>query len=337
MKAQTCPIWGTDAEYSETSGDFSEINSARAGGRFEISGSALAQIQNWGEERNPERAALSQAILEANILGSHLRIGSNDLEYGASLIRPRKYKENLMLLLRSAAYVAPEMGQYFYQSALQPKINMNFCVAIAWEQPTLTNVFVSRLLTYFQRGEEVGFFDANNGAYKVSFAGYEIVEELGVSSKQTETVFVAMWFGSDETNAYFEYAVKPAIEAAGYRCVRIDQEHYNERIDEQILAEIRNARAVFVDITCGLAKPDGWSASDSVGAPRGGVYFEAGFAAGLDKPIIWSVQQSIAEVENVVHFDVRQYNQIRWGDDHSENKEFLQARVEATLGRGPNW
>lgn len=49
---------------------------------------------------------------------------------------------------------------------------------------------------------------------------------------------------------------------------------------------------------------------------------------------IWGTQ---ADIENVSHFDVRQYNQIRWNEKSLEEaKKEIHLRIEATLGQGPH-
>ena len=83
-----------------------------------------------------------------------------------------------------------------------------------------------------------------------------------------------------------------------------------------------------------ISNPIEWSNSETVGSPRGGVFYEAGFAKVLGLPVIWMVKSEIAEIENVTHFDIRQYNQIRWTEDFEDARIRLQNRIEATLGRG---
>lgn len=57
-----------------------------------------------------------------------------------------------------------------------------------------------------------------------------------------------MWF--DETvNDAFENGLKSGIEETGYRAVRIDRQEHNNRIDDEIIAEIRRSRFVAADFT----------------------------------------------------------------------------------------
>ena len=60
-------------------------------------------------------------------------------------------------------------------------------------------------------------------------------------------------------------SIETAISGAGYKPVRIDKHQHNNRIDDEIVAAIRQSRFVVADFT----------------QQRGGVYFEAGLAMGL--------------------------------------------------------
>jgi len=121
----------------------------------------------------------------------------------------------------------------------------------------------------------------------------------------SRTAFVAMWFGTEVDDAY-ERGIKPAIEEVGYAPMRIDRKDHANRIDDEIVAEIRQARFLVCDFTCGLLKD---SEGKDTAIARGGVYYEAGLAHGLDTPVIWTCREDLIDH---VHFDVRQYNFILW-------------------------
>ena len=106
-----------------------------------------------------------------------------------------------------------------------------------------------------------------------------------------------------EMTAAWEIGIRPAIERAQYRPMRIDAQPTIDRIDVQIMAEIRRSHLVVADVT--LQRP--------------GVYFEAGYAIGLGIPVYWCVRRD--ELEKV-HFDTRQYNHIVW-----ESPDDLQAKL----------
>ena len=119
----------------------------------------------------------------------------------------------------------------------------------------------------------------------------------------------------------WEDAIKPGIEEAGYEAVRIDRKEHVNKIDDEIIAELRRARFVVADFTHGDA------------GPRGGVYYEAGFAHGRDIPVIFSCRKDAIEK---VHFDTRQYNHIVWeAEKLDEFRDRLTKRICAVIGDGP--
>jgi len=120
-----------------------------------------------------------------------------------------------------------------------------------------------------------------------------------------------------ELNEFFRDGMRAGIRAAGYEELRIDRTEFNDKIDDEIIAAIRQTKFLVADFTNN----------------RGGVYYEAGFAKGLGREVIWSVRKDHLPK---VHFDTRQYNFIRWeASDLPAFAKALQKRIEATIGRGP--
>src|SRR5205085_48812 len=115
--------------------------------------------------------------------------------------------------------------------------------------------------------------------------GFKLLEDAETGGAPTIQAFVAMWF-SNPTEAIYEDAIAPAIVAAGFKPFRIDKKEHTNKIDDEIIAEIRRSRFVVADFTCGLFEANGEIRSE----PRGGVYYEAGFAQGLRTPVIWTVR-----------------------------------------------
>lgn len=250
--------------------------------------------------------------------------------------------ERFNLLMKTFKWLFPEIGDN-----IKWHLYDEIAAAMGW---TIGNEMTDRSLfaldpqlkTYLETAIDEGYirYDGDslenaNSTY-LTLKGHQYIESLGHQLSDSDQIFVAMWF-NDTTRQLYEAAIKPAIEQAGYKVMRIDDKSHNEKICDEIIAEIRKSKAIIADMTCGLAKPESWSEEDIVGAPRGGVFYEAGFAHGLGIPVIWTVNQEIADIENVSHFDVRQYNQIRWTEENLEEakKEILN-RIEATLGQGPH-
>ncbi len=139
---------------------------------------------------------------------------------------------------------------------------------------------------------------------------HEIVENLRKEEVGNKRAFVAMWF-DESMNDYYEDGIKKAIEDAGYIPVRIDLQDFNEKICDEIIAEIKRCKFLVSDFS----------------GQRGGVYFEAGFAKGLGRPTIFTVKKD--DVKKL-HFDTRQYNHIVYTSPEDLHKK-LYNRICATI------
>ena len=155
-----------------------------------------------------------------------------------------------------------------------------------------------------------GWLKGRLGGYKITVDGYEHVKQQG-KKKDLSQCFVAMWF-DDSLDSAYEEGIKRAVEECGYKPVRIDQKEDVNKIDDEIIAEIRRSRFVVADFTHG---DDG---------ARGSVYYEAGFAHALGLPVIFSCQK---DLEKLLHFDTRQYPHILW-----EKPEDLYTQLREKIG-----
>jgi len=182
-------------------------------------------------------------------------------------------------------------------------------------------------LVFAENGKELNFLlgqlevrrliqrDFMTGSVLVTADGYEGIEELDAASyKSTRNAFVAMWFAKLRDSIYNE-AIEPAIREAGYQAIRIDRKEHVNRIDDEIVAQLRQSRFLVADFT----------------GQRAGVYYEAGFMHGLGRKVFWMVEKQ--ELEKA-HFDVRQYNFIDY-ESPADAKSRLFYRIMAVEGKGP--
>ena len=141
--------------------------------------------------------------------------------------------------------------------------------------------------------------------------GYERLTNLSDPNSGAKQAFVAMWF-DPSVNSLFEKGIKLGIESAGYKAVRIDHKHHNNKIDDEIIAEIKRSRFLVADFTANFDVSNDTHENDKVGkGARGGVYYEAGFAHGLGLPVIFCCREDLVKL---LHFDIRQYNCLIWTD-----------------------
>ena len=118
--------------------------------------------------------------------------------------------------------------------------------------------------------------------------------------------------------AVLRQGLEAGIIAAGYAPVfQEDQQHAN-KIDDQILVNIRRSRFVVVDAT----------------GRNPNVMFEAGFALGLGKTVLWTCQDEDHQ-DAKYPFDIRQYKRIPWqfGQEAKLAQE-LRFAIENVVGRG---
>ena len=154
--------------------------------------------------------------------------------------------------------------------------------------------------------------------FEITVNGHAHVYDIAQATDPAQ-VFVAMWFGN-EVKSLYDNGIKPAVEAAGYEAMRIDQKLDVDKIDDAIIAEIRRSRFIVADFTHG----------DS--GARGGVYYEAGFAYGLGKPVIFTCREDLV---GEIHFDTRQYNHVLWKEPE-DLVTTLRDRIVGRIGEGPN-
>lgn len=169
-----------------------------------------------------------------------------------------------------------------------------------------------------------GVFDASssddpNGmmfdALVVEPRGWQRIKELRDVSAFSNQCFIAMPFESSLRPVYDE-AIRPAIKNAGYEPYRVDDEEHINRIDDQIMAEIKRSRLLVADLTGNNAN----------------VSFEAGFALGLGIPVVWTAEE---EDRKKLKLDYRQYNCLGWKKDDFEGfVKRLAYRIENACGPG---
>jgi len=304
-----CPICLGNNDSRASHGDGQRIVCPRCGD-FSISRTAL-EVWNAGQQYTPRQVANASAWLHENPgTALHSRNLQDILELTTPPVGERA--EKLIVEVERMSKFIGDTVEIPYDDFTGRK-----WLSVSWSQGweeldyLLKNYLCERAYWLNEIARSNGGFHAC-----ITPAGYEFLEKRRQGKGNGDQGFCAMWFNEEVTTIWTD-AISPAIAAAGYRPVRIDLVQHNNRIDDEILAQIRRSRFVIADFT----------------GQRGGVYFEAGFALGLNLPVIWAVREdSLADV----HFDNRQYNFLQWRlDDLPAFRKALQNRIEATLGRGP--
>lgn len=255
---------------------------------------------------------LSGQALSAHELGSPLNLTSgNYREIAGQAAVPATYSEYIDRFLLRVAGLCPLPGESV--EAVPDRI----AAPLFLPTPALVNLagqLAAETLLQFKPEQPNSTF-----RFGILPNGWKRVDELQRPGPRGGVPFVAMAF-SDELKPIYEQAIKPALVASGYtppfRVDDVEHEHrfgsddYTPKIDDRIIAGIRRARFIVVDIT----------------DPRPAVLFEAGFAEGLGTPIVWTCRED--EWERVKVFDTRQLPHLLW-KDAPDLEAKLRARVEA--------
>lgn len=270
-------------------------------GKFEIDGLVALGLET---KDDPEKTAkLSGWVREENNFNAPPKLTDDTLKRALSFPLPTTMERAEKLLLE-ATRGQKNLGITF--EFTEPRF-----LAASYSNTTNDVEFFIRLLErrgWIGRGSSLS-------VVHVSGEGYIHLDEMARKSVDSSQGFIAMWFDEDFKASCVE-GFRSGIKNAGYKARLVSDVEHVGKIDDEIIAQIRQSRFVVADFT----------------GHRGGVYFEAGFALGLDLPVIWTCREN--EIDEL-HFDIRQYNTITW-NTLDELADRLQKRIEALIGVGPN-
>jgi len=322
-----CIIWpSSPAEHHSVQGNQTKRlvkSSARACTNYIISRDVALDLFN---ELNTgqSRARLTTQLLNANLRGNPEPEVTYDMIQLAKDARPLPANERAERLLRHIVDLNPDIAvpatlvrELDYHEA--PRFPLSFS-AMAWSESTTMDE-VEFLLDYL-RGQEYATLERNNQLTRVTVTvqGHAHVADQSTSANSSQA-FVAMWF-DNSMDAVYNQAIAPAIQGAGYEPYRIDRDNFLNKIDDEIIAQIRQSKFIVADFT-----------HDTKGSVRGSVYYEAGFAHGLGIPVIFTAHEDAH-----LHFDTRQFPHILWKpNDLNTLRQGLTNRILALpeLGPGP--
>jgi hypothetical protein len=107
--------------------------------------------------------------------------------------------------------------------------------------------------------------------------GWQLAERIRTTKKVGDQAFVAMWFHRGMDAVYAE-GLEPALRSCGYIPYRVDRAAHQNKIDDEIIANIRKSRLIVADLT----------------GVRPNVFYEAGFAHGLGIDFVLTCNDSWA-------------------------------------------
>lgn len=322
-----CIIWPSHpGVHTVVQGDTTKkriTSSPRAGTDYVISKVVALNLFNELNTKQ-DRARLTTILLNANLRGNPEPEVTSDMVQLAKSSQPLRANERAERLLRHIVETNPDIGVHatLIRDLGNPEAS-RFPIsysALAWSESTTIDE-VEFLLDYLRNREYVTIKHYNDvSRVTVTVQGHAHIADQSTPSNSSQA-FVAMWF-DDSMDAVYHHAIAPAIQAAGYEPYRIDRGNFLNKIDDEIIAQIRQSRFIVADFT-----------HDPNGSVRGSVYYEAGFAYGLGTPCVFTARNDAH-----LHFDTRQFPHILWKPNAlNALKHELTYRIRALpeLGPGP--
>ena len=299
-----CPIW---PDYpADHLGDIDNkaiwhVDSPRAGGRFGITGMAAKRLRDDSSIDARAKARLTTRLIDhRKRTGRPLRVDQTLVKESMSG-RDLEVSERVHRLLECLVESSRSIGQ---EVCLLdgPRVGIGAAAtrgapyALACSESTTDDElkFLCDELVRKQWVRTTRLPTDSTYCVEVTGQGYEAFRKPDLPDSRQ--AFVAMWLNKSMDDVY-DNGFRPAIEDAGYKAVRIDRQPNVDKIDDAIMAAIRQSRFVLADFTHGDA------------GVRGSVYFEVGFARGLGIEVVSTCRED--QIDNL-HFDTRQYYHIAW-------------------------
>ena len=300
-KLTTCPFCKSENIESQSWHSDSVFIQCRVCGRIQITESVLGTLQ--AQDIGSKLSAFTRDFTERNPETHGILVTSSNYKDIIASIPEYSPAQKQLFLLR-----AIERRSTYPGELIKLKEELDF--PLAWAKNHIE--FKFHITELDARGFITATITSSSTRVRILTEGWEYLEENARAVDLSNQAFVAMSFEKSLLPIWND-AIKPAIEDAGYKALRVDQDPHIERIDAKIISDIKDSRFIVADVT----------------QQKQGVYFEAGFGLGLGKPVIWTVRKN--DLENA-HFDTRQYNHIVW-ETPGELKEKLFYLIAAVIGK----
>lgn len=314
-----CPIWPgcpASVRYHPSWEPAYQVDSPRAGGEYDISVLA-AEYLKGGDFDEVFRAQLTTQLINHKKQNGQPMQVTEDVLWNVRSAGLLPLDDRTKRLLQYLAQCS-ELGQevVLFSGLSSPHMAEHGYGALAWSESTTLSQLKSLCDDLIEERQLRHSRDPGTAySVEVTVKGYKAVREPHVST--SNKAFVAMWLHKS-MDKVFERGIRPGIEDAGYKAIRIDRQPDVDKIDDAILEEIRQCRFMVADFTHGES------------GARGSVYFEVGFAFGLGIDVFFTCR---TEQLDRIHFDTRQHYHIGWEyNDLDDLRQQLAKRIHARIG-----
>lgn len=314
---QAEPLWGDVAEIVDGTFDGWTVSTPRVDGNYRIARSVIEEVRRLP---SIEKAKLTTWVVDQHRLGELEPLIHSEvlrLVSGRPILTYRQKVSRFLAFLRRSNF---GVGNTIRIAGLvNDELKSITGRLSAWLEIDQSNQLYPLLTTFTQEG----LLSYDGSVFRLTAAGLMRLDDLASANTESDQAFVAMWFSKTLEDVYVN-GIEAAILDNGYTAMRIDRKEHLNKIDDEILSEIRKSRFLVADFTCELFE----AGEIIMPVSRGGVYYEAGFAQALGIPVIWCVR---ADCINHVHFDTRQFSHIVW-ENADDLRVRLRNRIGATIG-----
>ena len=229
---------------------------------------------------------------------------SDDSKFQAEFLSktPKSVSEKASLLLQYIARKSKHPGDEIIVNSL---IDYPICFCKNHQELTFYIKHLIQIEFISQKSET----NANYHLF-ITASGWQEIDNLTKRNHESKQAFIAMWF-DESMDEIFTNGILSLEEETGFKMLRIDQKHFNDKICDHIIAEIKQSRFMIAD--CTKTSP--------------AVFFEAGYAMGMGLPVIFTCKEGTNIKEC---FDTDHYNHIVW-KDAEDLKNKLKDRILATI------
>jgi len=281
-------------------------------GAFTCTGTAVTLLLDEAEQSEDEkrrlgpwhsrRRANASAYVREN---PGIRIATQDVEWLASLNLPsfhQRADKLLQAIERKTEYAGEPVN-----------VDAQKWSAIAW---CIDQEF-GEVLKYLVSTRRVQPTHANAPSpVAIAPDGWAHLETLRERGAATSQGFIAMHM-VESLDSLWHRGLEAGIKTAGYSAFRIDRKLDADKLDDEILAEIRRSKFLVADLT----------------NQRPSVYLEVGFAMGLGMRVFRTCRED--DIQNL-HFDQKTYHCTSWVQGkEDELAKSLRGRIVARFGEGP--
>ena len=309
MEESNCPICGKPLESTDDlgikMGDYEYINCANSCGKYKLSRSLLRSLPKLLQEDKNRVFLLSHFLRKMQ--------SGRETPYLDPYLVEKIFQTSLPNLSEQSKYLILWIGNNTGpgEMILNP---FEVYRAVMGAKSFEGSDFIIRHL--IESGHlNIGFIGGGDYELGLSMKGWEYYDQLNRGAVVSRKAFMAMEYGDKELDAVFENYFKPAVKAAGFDLVRLDEKPQAGLIDDRLRVEIRTSRFLIADLT----------------HENRGAYWEAGFAEGLGKPVIYTCEKSKFGTHKT-HFDTNHHETVVWEISKLEEAvERLKNTIRATL------